>query len=129
MKTNCLRQCKITMRSFLRWVRARFSNQVRFFATVRLRLLAQCSIRELDGWSFSQLQRIFRVYLIGLSVLSCEIICAIRLPWKKSCKIAVSIGRSLVLRVSHRNNTSRVEVGKVWLPEEASLSPARRLRR
>ncbi len=42
---------------------------------------------------------------IGLSVLSCEIICAIRLPWKKSCNIAVSIGRSLVLRVSHRNNT------------------------
>ena len=39
-------QCEITMRSFPRWVRAGFSNQVRFFTTVRLRVFAQCSVRE-----------------------------------------------------------------------------------
>ena len=38
MKANFLRQYKITMRSFQHWVRARLSNQARFFTTVRLRL-------------------------------------------------------------------------------------------
>ena len=48
---------------------------------------------------------------------------------KKSCKIAVSTGRSLVLRVSHRNNTQRIEAGKALLPLKVSLFPAKQWRR
>src|SRR5262249_2494551 len=73
-------------------------------------------------------QRTSRVFPIALSVLSFEITCAIRLPWKKSFKAAGSTGQSPARHVSPRENTRPIEAAKMPLPRWVSLSLAKRLR-
>src|SRR5215831_8267283 len=116
------------MPSFPLWDRENHSSQAPFFMIVHSRLHERCNRRELSGCLFFQRQRIFPVFSIELLVLSCEITCAIRLPWKKSFKAAGSTGQSPARHVSPRENTRPIEAAKVPLPRWVSVSLAKRLR-